>query len=185
MDSTQSIGYALALFQLAQKARKTALLKKQAAELAEVFRTYPTLASALDSYQLSTRQKTQFIEKALTRKFDRWLINLMLILAERKNAYLASKILSHFGELASQALGVQSGVLYSSEKLTPQQITRISTKISRQMKKPVELVNKIDQELIGGVKVVIEDQAIDDSINARLEALRERLTLKGILQDGN
>ncbi|MFA6852321.1 MAG: F0F1 ATP synthase subunit delta, partial [Bacilli bacterium] len=41
--------------------------------------------------------------------------------------------------------------------------------------KKVELVNKIDKSIIGGIKVVIHDRVYDDSLKNKLDSLKSGL----------
>ena len=42
----------------------------------------------------------------------------------------------------------------------------------------VTLQNKIDESLLGGFKIQVEDYILDDSMKNRLEKLKETITLK-------
>ena len=67
------------------------------------------------------------------------------------------------------------GFVYSTEPLEKDKILEISKVISQKIHKKVELKNKIDERLIGGVKVVVHDHVFDGSIKYKLETMKEQL----------
>ncbi|MBY7704646.1 F0F1 ATP synthase subunit delta [Vibrio harveyi] len=48
----------------------------------------------------------------------------------------------------------------------------IEQKISKQINKKIDLINKIDASLIGGVKVYVDGKIFDGSIQAKLESMK-------------
>ena len=72
-------------------------------------------------------------------------------------------------------LNIYEGIIYSTEPLQNSKILEISRLISKKLGRQVELKNKIDSRLIGGVKVVVHDHIFDGSIKYKLETLKEQL----------
>ena len=55
------------------------------------------------------------------------------------------------------------------------EIERIETAIAKKIGQKVELTNKIDESLIGGFKVAINDFVFDYSLKNKLELLKNNL----------
>ena len=72
-------------------------------------------------------------------------------------------------------MDVYEGFVYSTEPLDKNKILEISDVISQKIHKKVELKNKIDSRLIGGVKVIVHDHVFDGSIKYKLETMKEQL----------
>ena len=62
--------------------------------------------------------------------------------------------------------------MYSTEKLSEEQLEKLNNTISEVEKRPTDLKNIIDPLLIGGVKVVINDHIYDGSIKHHLENMK-------------
>ena len=58
-------------------------------------------------------------------------------------------------------------------------ISKIEKVIDNKLKKEVYLIPKIDQRLIGGFKVVINDYVFDASIKNKVDGLRSSLLERG------
>ena len=54
----------------------------------------------------------------------------------------------------------------------------MESKISKMLNANVTLQNKIDESLLGGFKIQVEDYILDDSMQNRLNKLKETITLK-------
>lgn len=107
--------------------------------------------------------------------FDIYLINALKILVENQLFINTRMILKVLYKKLLAYKNIVLGEVYSTEKLTKTQLNAIKKKISNKVNKKVELVNKIDPTLIGGIKVSVEDKAFDGSIKAKLEALKKQM----------
>ena len=79
----------------------------------------------------------------------------------------------------NESLNVKDGIVYSVNPLDQNQMLKIENAISVKLNCKVELVNVIDEKLIGGVKVQVEDKIFDGSIKNRLENLKNTLISGG------
>ncbi|WP_434343430.1 F0F1 ATP synthase subunit delta [Mycoplasma sp. 06067-C1-B144P-99-0482-3] len=128
----------------------------------------------------SNKQQKQnailIIEKTFTPfGFDIYLINALKILVENQLFINARMILKALYKKLLDYKNIVLGVVYSTEKLTKTQLLAIKKKVSNKVNKKVELVNKIDSTLIGGIKVNVQGKVFDGSIKAKLEALKKQM----------
>ena len=94
----------------------------------------------------------------------------------KKHRFIEIKhIKNEFNKLANQELGIFDGYVYSVNYLTKEQINRIEVSISDVLHHRVELINKIDESLIGGVKVAVNDHVFDGSIKYKLANMKQML----------
>ena len=91
---------------------------------------------------------------------------------------IASDILMEFDRISLNELNIKKGIVYTTIKLTKQQIEKLNEKVSKMLKANVFLVNEIDTKLIGGLKIVVDDYIIDDSLKYRLISLKDEISLK-------
>lgn len=63
----------------------------------------------------------------------------------------------------------------SAIKLTKDQLDTLTTKLSKLTGEEVELVNKVDPEVLGGLRIVLPDRVIDMTLAAKLNQLEETL----------
>lgn len=71
--------------------------------------------------------------------------------------------------------GATEGVVESARPLEDTEIARIAAVVGRELGKEVHLVNRVDPDLIGGVRVLCDFRLLDLSVRGRLQGMRRRL----------
>lgn len=72
--------------------------------------------------------------------------------------------------------GATDGVVESARPIEATEISNLQTSLGARLSKKVHLINKVVPELVGGVRVIVDNKLIDYSVQGRLEGLRKRLT---------
>ena len=167
--------YASALVSIAKEEQKLEQYKLAVLSMRETFATNPELLKFLKSYFVSNENKDQVLEE-LTKEFKlKNLTNFMKLLVAKHKIYLFKDIASEITKGINFELDVYEGFVYSTEPLEKDKILEISKVISQKIHKKVELKNRIDERLIGGVKVVVHDHVFDGSIKYKPETMKEQL----------
>ena len=71
--------------------------------------------------------------------------------------------------------GFSLGTIFSIKPLSDGQLESFEKETGKLLRKQVRLENKVDKNLIGGVRIFIEGKVIDASIQRKLMNLRENL----------
>ena len=167
--------YASALVSLAKEEQKLEQYKLAVLSMKETFEQNPAVLKLLKSYFVSNEDKEKVVDE-LTKVFGlKNLTNFIKLLVVKHKIYLFKDIASEITKGINFELDVYEGFVYSTEPLEKQKILEISQVISQKIHKKVELKNKIDERLIGGVKVVVHDHVFDGSIKYKLETMKEQL----------
>ena len=167
--------YADALVSLAKEEGKLEQYKFAVLSIAETFKLNPELLKYLKSYFVKEEDKYKVIDD-FTKDFKlQNLTNFIKLLVVKHKIYLFKDIANEITKGINFELDVYEGFVYSTEPLEKTKIVEISQVISEKIGKKVELKNKLDERLIGGVKVVIHDHVFDGSIKHKLETLKEQL----------
>ena len=167
--------YADALVNLAKEEGKLEQYKFAVLSTAETFKLNPELLKYLKSYFVKEEDKYKVIDD-FTKDFKlQNLTNFIKLLVVKHKIYLFKDIANEITKGINFELDVYEGFVYSTEPLEKPKILKISQVISEKIGKNVELKNKLDVRLIGGVKVVIHDHVFDGSIKHKLETLKEQL----------
>ncbi|WP_031542510.1 F0F1 ATP synthase subunit delta [Mesoplasma photuris] len=104
--------------------------------------------------------------------FDIHILNAMKLMVETQTFVNARPI---FKQLRKNLLILNEttyGVIWSSIEIDTKQVELIQEKISKKLNKKIILVNKIDEKVIGGVKVIVENHVFDGSIKGKLEQMK-------------
>jgi len=134
------------------------------------------IISAIASMKISPKQYaillyelTQDVKKNAIEERTRAFLNLLL---KQRALNQLPRILRFY----SQYYNVQEGVI-DVEVTTAREAGKIEDKIKNEIKieNKIELKKKVDPSLIGGVRIKVGDYMIDDTVRARLRALRSIL----------
>lgn len=174
MSSEHINGYSLALFSLAKEEKKLKQVKEGALTIANSFKENPEYAHLLSSKRLDMDTKEKMVSKAF-KGLNKNLINFILLTAKTGKASIVVPVLNKLIKYINQDLKIKEGVVYSAQKLSASEIKKIETKVSKQLGFKPTLVNKLDAFLISGIKVVVDDEVIEDSITSRLEQIKQSL----------
>ena len=166
--------YAAALVSLAKEEQKLEQYKVAVLSMKEVFDSNPEVLKYLKSYFVKAEEKYNLVED-LTKGFGlKNFTNFLKLLVEKHKIYLFKDIVSEITKGINFELDIYEGFVYSTEPLENSKIDEISQVISQKIGKKVELKNRLDSRLIGGVKVVVHDHVFDGSIKYKLETMKEQ-----------
>ncbi|HCX04466.1 MAG TPA: ATP synthase F1 subunit delta, partial [Clostridiales bacterium] len=85
------------------------------------------------------------------------------------------EIIKEYEKLVDQHNGVVKADAYTTMPLDEATISSLEEKLSKVTDKKVKLTNKIDETLIGGVKIILGDKVIDGTIKKKLNTIESSL----------
>lgn len=174
MDSLYS-RYANALLSIAKEENSVKEYKNSLNALSNFFIEHDDVFTYLKSYFVKDEEKYHLIDE-ITKEFNLPNFSAFIKLLIKKHRLIYFKhITREFIKLANFELGIYDGLVYSTYKLSEEEIKDIELAISKKINNQVELENKIDESLIGGIKVYVNDHVYDGSIKSKLETLKNNL----------
>jgi ATP synthase, F1 delta subunit len=120
-------------------------------------------------------KKIEVIEQYFEDNINQYILNFLSLLIKNNRFNLLRLVIDSFLEFYDEANGIKRGTLYTPTTLTTEEIKNIENVISKKTKVIIKLTMIIDQSLLGGLKVVIGDMVIDNSIKNRLSLLKGNL----------
>ncbi|WKX02149.1 ATP synthase F1 subunit delta [Candidatus Mycoplasma mahonii] len=167
-------GYALALLSLAQEEKKLKHYKQFSIDTIEAIEDNEEIIHLLDSKSIELEERIKIV-KTTFKKTNNNFINLLSILVERSKFYLIIGILKKFIKLSNNILNIKEGIVYSVNELTKKELEDIQTRTFKTLGYQVVLSNKLDAELVSGLKIIVGDEIIEDTVMSRLEAIKYEL----------
>ena len=178
MDSLAS-RYSSALLSIAEEENKLIEYQEACKILIQCLNENPNYMRILSSSFINKDEKKTMVNEVVD-KFGlpnfKSFINVILD-NNRENCLI--EILEDFDSKCNDKQDILEGIIYSVVKLSEEQIKKIQNSISKKLNKSVELKNEININLIGGIKVVINDIVFDGSVSNKIESLKTMLTKGG------
>ena len=169
--------YGLALFSIAEDRNEISSLQLEVKELRKVLLENPDFVTLLSNLFLLQEEREGIVDKTLSA-FDKDVVTLIKVLINNNRVHYIHDVLEAFNSLCNHARGVEEGLVYSVYPLDEQTLKTLERKVSKLENVEVELINRIDQNLIGGLKVVISGHIYDGSIKYKLEQMKIDLLKK-------
>jgi F-type H+-transporting ATPase subunit delta len=107
--------------------------------------------------------------------FTKNLKNFFLLLIKKRRIFFVKKILDSFLRLCSKNRGEIKASLISSKELSSKELENISKELSSSMGSVIKFDYKVDQDLIGGLKLQLGSFMIDTSIKNKLKKYEQRM----------
>ena len=163
--------YSTALFSLKRDEETLKESHFEIKELIKVLKENPDFLMLLDSSYKEFSEKEAIIDQVF-KSLDEEIRNFIKVVVRNHRAKYLLEIFEGFNSLVNEHFGVIEGLVYSTEPLSETQLDKLNKKISEVESIPTELKNIIDPQLIGGVKVVINDHIYDGSIKHHIENMK-------------
>jgi len=102
--------------------------------------------------------------------------NLIKLLVEYGRLSLLPAISAAFEALKSKDEGVLQAEIVSAIALDENESKEIVQKLESRFEKKIEVTNRVDPDLLGGMKIVVGDTVIDTSVQSQLQNLAYTLS---------
>ena len=170
--------YSEAFFELSKEKDKLALHKQNLNQINDILREHEDFNRVLLSPSVEKEDKKKMF-KELFNDLDPDALNLAFLLFDKSRFSIFGELTRDFNKKYNKENNIAEGIVYSAVELSESQIDDLVKALSKKFDKKVELENKIDTSLIGGVSVLLEGKRIDNSIKNRLDNLKAHLRKEG------
>ena len=170
--------YARALYSLSLDNNNLEEVKKEAKEILDVLNASDDLVALLSNEFLSIEERQGVARQVLKGVNGDILAMIDIIIKNHRVKYLKD-VLEAFVSDANSYQGVKEGLIYSSVPLDKNTISRIEKAISKKEGITIYLKPIVDQTLIGGVRVLINDHIYDSSIVSQIERMKRKILRNG------
>ena len=162
--------YALALYELAKENSELEVVEKDINELLVIYNTSEDLKNFIKDPTQSQSSQLEILNKiSVEMSLSKIIKNFLSILVVKRRIFFLNTIFQNFISLASKKRGELKASLISSKNLTDEELKNLNAEFSQAMGATVKFNYKVDQNLIGGLKVQIGSLMIDTSIKNKLK----------------
>ena len=167
-------GYGKALFELAQENKNDAQVREELALIRDILCQNPEYITLMDTPAVSSKEKCALLRSAFGA-FDPMVVNFLSILCEKRSFFQFSACSQAYFTAYDEAHEILRATAITAVAMKKKQCSALEKKLASLTGKKVELSNRIDPSVIGGVTLRYAGVQIDDSIQSRLDTLRRNL----------
>ena len=165
--------YAKALYSLSLDQNNLTEREEQVKQLLDIFNENESFIMLL-SNEFLTIQERQEVARKVLQGIDEDILDLIYIVIKNHRVKYLKDIMQAFISDANSYQGVKEGLLYSSIELDKKTIQRMEEAIGKKEGCKVALKLIVDQTLIGGVRIYINDHIYDSSIISQIERMKRK-----------
>src|SRR3954468_9859720 len=164
--------YAQGLFEGGRDKGKLDPLQQQLGQFADAVDGNRELQVFFFSPYLSTAEKQEGIERAITGA-EPELVNFLELLVDKHRMTEVFRIRREFDELWKHENRRLDVTVTSAVELDRAVVEKIGQEVERQTGEKVDLASRVDGEILGGIVLQVGNMVLDASIRSRLEKLRK------------
>ena len=168
-SSETSDRYALALYEIGKENNSLEKLSKNLILVKSLYDTNIDFVRFVKNPTYLKNQQNEIVNSLSDlMKFDLNLKNFLLLLIKKSRLFYLRKIIDSFFKLLSKDKNEIDASLTSAKKLDDDEINDINKELSQALKSTIKFKYKVDESLIGGLKVQLGSLMIDTSIKNKL-----------------
>jgi len=175
MSALISKRYAQALFDFANEKKKVDLIHRDLGKINRLCKSSPEFVTFLNNSVISYEQHNKILTKLLKKRLNAMTFNFLLFLSKKRRLGLLSEISTVYEHIYYKINKIKKATVYANAALSAAQIQAISRQLKKKIEQNVEIVQKQDSEMIGGMKIQIEDIVYDYTINFQLNKFRQSI----------
>jgi len=169
--------YAQALFNKSSEAVSISKILEQISVLVALSQKSELINEAFCSPIIGLDLKISLIDKiALQYKFDKIPLQFLHVIVKNARFSLLPQIIEELEKMKAESLGITSAEIVSAFKLDNKEITNIKNFLEADLGKKIELTERADSSLIGGMLIKYDSNLIDCSVHGALERVRKVAT---------
>ncbi len=174
-ESKISVRYAKALFELGKEKELIDTVIKDIQLVDEVCKSIADFWLMVESPVVKTSQKRASMKQIFGDRINAITLNFLdLVVKNRREIYLKD-ISRNFLALCRKDQGILSATLTSASTLEEGSKENLSTLLSKSFNSKIELEEVVDEEIIGGFVLRVEDQQLDASVSTQLNKIKREL----------
>lgn len=167
--------YATALLLVSVKANELDRVEAEVEALAEMLNRSQQLVRFLAQPLVPFSEKAQRLKQRLEGRVSPITLNFLLTVVKHKRVEAFEQIVRVFVDLVREYRGEVVAEVTTAVPLTDLERTMTIQRLQEITGKKVLLSEKVDQSVVGGMRIIVGDKLLDLSLKGHLERIRERL----------
>lgn len=168
--------YGKALYDLARAEGLSDTIGQELSALDQSFTQEPGFLRLLTVSNLSKEERCGILSGCFQEKIHPYVLNFLKILTEKGYAGHFSHCCKVYHHHYHQDNGILTVQAITAIPLTEEQSARLIGKLEKATQKAIELRNRVDPTVLGGICLGYDGKRLDNTVSHRLESIRSMLS---------
>lgn len=171
----QTVGkvYAEALFSLAREERKEQQVYRELNQAADLMLQNPGFSVLLDIPTLRTEERIEVLRKVIGNE-PGITEHFLCLLVEKHRFGRLSEIREAYNKQYHDAFGIAEVFVTSAVPLDESQRSALTAKLQKKLGKTIQLRERVDSALLGGMVVQYGNTRMDNSLRTRMQRFKQQ-----------
>lgn len=172
-----SIGkvYGEALYSLAKEEGLSKEILQELTALEQSFAQEPAFLRLLDAPNLTKEERCQVLDDSFREKLHGYVLNFLKLLTEKSYARQFGACCKAYRSCYNEDNGILPVTAVTAVALSESQQTALSEKLAAVTGKTILLHNRVDESVLGGIRLDYSGIRLDDTLAHRLGDIRNSL----------
>jgi F-type H+-transporting ATPase subunit delta len=167
--------YARSVLELANDQNQAREIGQELEELGKIVESDPAFANFLANPSVGETERGQVVEKVFRGRVSPLVMNFMMVANRKGRLGILRQIAAAYAELLEQQMGIIEVDITVAQRLSPEQFDDVRRRVGEALKREVVLHQYVDESIIGGIVLRVQDRLLDASVRAQLQAIRRKL----------
>ncbi|PTW03494.1 F-type H+-transporting ATPase subunit delta [Halanaerobium saccharolyticum] len=169
--------YSRALFELGKDHDNLLELKRNLDEFWQLVEDNEDLNELLFHQRIMPEDKKRTLDKIFAEELDQDILHFLFILIDKRREFFLESIIKEFNTLVDEAESILHVEVTSAVELDESQLEKLKSKLDSLLDYKIQIKNKIDEDIIAGLILKVEDYIIDGSLRNELNSLQQKLKM--------
>lgn len=133
------------------------------------------LFTFLTSPFIEYKEKLKTANQVFNSTLENDMLSFLNLLIEKNLLSYIEVIKTQFEKLSNEHENIIEGTIYTPFELSDNQIKSLELSFSNKLKKTIKFKQKIEKNLIAGIKIILDDTVYEYTINSKLEEAKQNI----------
>ena len=167
--------YGQSLYDLAAAENLTDRLLREMEAVKDIFSENPDYVTLLNEPSIPKRERLGLLDEAFGDSLHEYLLSFIKILVERGLLRNFPACFKRYRASYNAEHGIADGLVISAVPLDEKRLSALTEKLNKLTGKKVSLKQKVDESVLGGVRIELEGKLYDGTVKGRLSEIRQKI----------
>lgn len=167
--------YGEALYELAKSENLAEGIWGEISVLNESFCRVPDFLRLLSASNLGKQERCAVLDTSFRGKVHPYVLNFLKILTEKGHIRYFSDCCTVYRQRQNADNGILPVTAVTAVPLSEKQAEKLTKRLAALTGKTIDLENRVDPDVLGGIRLDYGGRRLEDTVLCRLQAVREKL----------
>ncbi|NLN14397.1 MAG: ATP synthase F1 subunit delta [Tissierellia bacterium] len=168
--------YALSIFEAGLELEKLDIFNKELKYLDEVLKAEKDFFEILKNPRISKDEKKSLITEIFRGRLSQEVINFFYIIIDKRREKFIFDIIREYQSIYNEYNNILKVEAVTAIQMDEKAKEKLKLVLENKLGKKVDIINKVDKSILGGVLLKMEGKIIDSTIRSQLKKLENLIT---------